>query len=150
MDDEQKVIRIHAAGSEQREEEAAAKAGAAEHMLLGALLELYSDASENDVRLGLLRILLQALQRHGEPHLLIRTAGSLLMQYPLLFSHLSRLVSMCLYRLDTEISRMKALISRTRSSKPSHWSLQRVSESSSSLALGKRLFKRALCLQASS
>jgi len=48
-----------------RREDAATKDGAAEHMLLGALVELYHDARENDVRLGLLRIALQALQRHG-------------------------------------------------------------------------------------
>ena len=42
-------------------EDAATKDGAAEHMLLAALVELYSDARENDVRLGLLRITLQAL-----------------------------------------------------------------------------------------
>lgn len=34
-------------------------------MLLAALVELYHDARENDVRLGILRITLQALQRHG-------------------------------------------------------------------------------------
>lgn len=39
-------------------------------MLLGALIELYHDARENDVRLGILRILLQSLQRHGESHIL--------------------------------------------------------------------------------
>lgn len=48
-----------------REEEVAAKLGAAEHMLLAALVELYTDARETDVRLGLLRITLQAMQRHG-------------------------------------------------------------------------------------
>lgn len=47
-------------------DEASTKAGAAEHMLLGALVELYRDARENDVRLGILRITLHALQRHGE------------------------------------------------------------------------------------
>lgn len=49
-------------------EEATARTSAAEHMLLAALVELYRDAVENDVRLGLLRILLQALQRHGNIH----------------------------------------------------------------------------------
>ncbi|EIE25629.1 hypothetical protein COCSUDRAFT_83636 [Coccomyxa subellipsoidea C-169] len=40
--------------------------GATEHMLLMALESLYKDAEELDVRLGLLRVLLQILQRHGE------------------------------------------------------------------------------------
>ena len=53
------------AGQWQPDGEAATKAGAAEHMLLAALVELYHDARENDVRLGILRISLQALQRHG-------------------------------------------------------------------------------------
>ncbi len=42
--------------------------GATEHMLLMALESLYKDASEQDVRLGLLRTTLQILQRHGKPH----------------------------------------------------------------------------------
>lgn len=46
-------------------DEASTRAGTAEHMLLGALVELYRDARENDVRLGIIRITLQALQRHG-------------------------------------------------------------------------------------
>ena len=41
--------------------------GATEHMLLMALETLYKDAVEQDVRLGLLRITLQILQRHGTP-----------------------------------------------------------------------------------
>lgn len=41
--------------------------GATEHMLLMALESLYKDAEELDVRLGLLRVLLQILQRHGAP-----------------------------------------------------------------------------------
>ena len=41
--------------------------GATEHMLLMALETLYKDAVERDVRLGLLRITLQILQRHGTP-----------------------------------------------------------------------------------
>ena len=41
--------------------------GATEHMLLMALETLYKDAVEQDVRLGLLRITLQILQRHGAP-----------------------------------------------------------------------------------
>ena len=36
-------------------------------MLLMALESLYKDATEQDVRLGLLRTALQILQRHGEP-----------------------------------------------------------------------------------
>ena len=54
----------------------ATRAGAAEHMLLAALVELYSDAAENDVRLGLLRVALQALQRHGEPLPALPTPGT--------------------------------------------------------------------------
>ncbi len=42
--------------------------GATEHMLLMALESLYKDATEQDVRLGLLRTTLQILQRHGKPH----------------------------------------------------------------------------------
>jgi hypothetical protein len=45
---------------------AASDWGATEHMLLMALESLYKDAVELDVRLGLLRVLLQILQRHGE------------------------------------------------------------------------------------
>ena len=41
--------------------------GSTEHMLLMALEMLYKDAAERDVRLGLLRITLQILQRHGSP-----------------------------------------------------------------------------------
>ena len=59
-----------AAGQWQPGDEASTKAGAAEHMLLGALIELYHDARENDVRLGILRITLQSLQRHGKYSLL--------------------------------------------------------------------------------
>ena len=45
--------------------------GAAEHMLLVALETLYKDASETDVQLGILRVVLQILQRHGAcPHAL--------------------------------------------------------------------------------
>ena len=44
---------------------AADESGAAEHMLLGALETLYADASEADVQLGILRVTLQLLQRHG-------------------------------------------------------------------------------------
>ena len=40
----------------------------AEEMLLEALRGLYAGAREPDVRLGLLRVLLQVLQRHGAPH----------------------------------------------------------------------------------
>lgn len=40
--------------------------GVTEHMLLMALESLYKDASEQDVRLGLLRTTLQILQRHGQ------------------------------------------------------------------------------------
>lgn len=40
--------------------------GVVEHMLLMALESLYKDASEQDVRLGLLRTNLQILQRHGQ------------------------------------------------------------------------------------
>lgn len=40
--------------------------GATEHMLVMALESLYKDASEQDVRLGLLRTTLQILQRHGD------------------------------------------------------------------------------------
>lgn len=58
-----------AAGQWQPGDEASTKAGAAEHMLLGALIELYHDARENDVRLGILRITLQSLQRHGKRNL---------------------------------------------------------------------------------
>ena len=58
------------AGQWQPGDEASTKAGAAEHMLLGALIELYHDARENDVRLGILRITLQSLQRHGKARLL--------------------------------------------------------------------------------
>ena len=39
--------------------------GAAEHMLMVALETLYKDASEVDVQLGILRVALQMLQRHG-------------------------------------------------------------------------------------
>ena len=39
----------------------------AEEMLLEALRGLYAGAREPDVRLGLLRVLLQVLQRHGAP-----------------------------------------------------------------------------------
>ena len=35
-------------------------------MLLGALETLYADASEADVQLGILRVVLQQLQRHGQ------------------------------------------------------------------------------------
>ncbi|BDA41918.1 Protein MON2 homolog [Coccomyxa sp. Obi] len=45
---------------------AASDWGATEHMLLMALESLYKDSEELDVRLGLLRVLLQILQRHGE------------------------------------------------------------------------------------
>ena len=44
---------------------AADESGAAEHMLLGALETLYADACEADVQLGILRVALQLLQRHG-------------------------------------------------------------------------------------
>ena len=44
---------------------AASDWGATEHMLLMALESLYKDSEELDVRLGLLRVLLQILQRHG-------------------------------------------------------------------------------------
>ena len=44
---------------------AADESGAAEHMMLGALQTLYADASEADVQLGILRVVLQLLQRHG-------------------------------------------------------------------------------------
>ena len=49
---------------------AASDWGATEHMLLMALESLYKDGEELDVRLGLLRVLLQILQRHGahSPH----------------------------------------------------------------------------------
>ena len=39
--------------------------GATEHMLLQALEELYKDSAEPDVRLGLLRVCLHILHRHG-------------------------------------------------------------------------------------
>ena len=45
---------------------AADESGAAEHMLLGALETLYADASEADAQLGILRVVLALLQRHGE------------------------------------------------------------------------------------
>ena len=52
-------------GGQSREDDG----GATEHMLLMALESLYKDATEQDVRLGLLRTTLQILQRHGEhPH----------------------------------------------------------------------------------
>ena len=44
---------------------AADESGAAEHMLLGALETLYADASEADAQLGILRVVLLLLQRHG-------------------------------------------------------------------------------------
>lgn len=47
------------------ENDAANDWGATEHMLLMALESLYKDSEEVDVRLGLLRVLLQILQRHG-------------------------------------------------------------------------------------
>ena len=37
-------------------------------MLLGALETLYADASEADVQLGILRVVLSLLQRHGATH----------------------------------------------------------------------------------
>ncbi|KAK9810126.1 hypothetical protein WJX72_005196 [[Myrmecia] bisecta] len=40
--------------------------GAVEHMLMVALEALYKDDQEQDVRMGILRVLLQVLQRHGE------------------------------------------------------------------------------------
>ena len=46
--------------------EAAEDGGAAEHMLMVALETLYKDAGEADVQLGILRVVLQILQRHGE------------------------------------------------------------------------------------
>ena len=57
---------------------AADESGAAEHMLLGALETLYADASEADVQLGILRVVLALLQRHGAKHTLTRLqyAGS--------------------------------------------------------------------------
>lgn len=46
--------------------EAGEDGGAAEHMLMVALETLFKDAAEVDVQLGLLRVVLQILQRHGE------------------------------------------------------------------------------------
>lgn len=45
--------------------EAGEDGGAAEHMLMVALETLFKDAAEVDVQLGLLRVVLQILQRHG-------------------------------------------------------------------------------------
>ncbi len=38
-----------------------------EHMLLVALTALYTDEREMDVRLGVLRVAINVLQRHGAP-----------------------------------------------------------------------------------
>lgn len=43
-------------------------------MLLMALESLYKDSQELDVRLGLLRVLLQILQRHGAAPILLRVS----------------------------------------------------------------------------
>ena len=45
--------------------EASEDGGAAEHMMMVALETLYKDAGETDVQLGILRVVLQILQRHG-------------------------------------------------------------------------------------
>lgn len=44
---------------------AAEAEGGVEHMLLVALTALYTDERETDVRLGVLRVAINVLQRHG-------------------------------------------------------------------------------------
>ena len=53
------------AGDESGLEAHQAADGEAESMLCSVLVMLYVDATETDVRLGLLRVALQVLQRHG-------------------------------------------------------------------------------------
>eukprot|EP00884_Botryococcus_braunii_P011071 jgi/Botrbrau1/19966/Bobra.0059s0082.1 len=59
---------LHSTSSSGRGSESggAKDGGAAEHMLLVSLESVYRDAQQPDVRLGLLRVLLHILQRHGE------------------------------------------------------------------------------------
>jgi hypothetical protein len=47
--------------------------GGVENMLLVALTSLYTDEREADVQLGVLRVTINVLERHGEctPHLMV-------------------------------------------------------------------------------
>jgi hypothetical protein len=55
-----------AAASLQQQQQGGSAAGDVEHMLLVALESMYKEEREPDVRLGLLRVALHVLQRHGE------------------------------------------------------------------------------------
>lgn len=57
---------VQGGGAERSGAAGEGEGGVTEHMLLMALESLYKDASEQDVRLGLLRTTLQILQRHGQ------------------------------------------------------------------------------------
>ena len=56
-----------AAVVKQLEGDGAARQAGIEEMLLSSLERLYHEIPEHDVRLGLLRVTLQLLQRHGAP-----------------------------------------------------------------------------------
>jgi hypothetical protein len=51
---------------QQQQQQGGSAAGDVEHMLLVALESMYKEEREPDVRLGLLRVALHVLQRHGE------------------------------------------------------------------------------------
>jgi hypothetical protein len=55
-----------AASQQQQQQQGSGAAGDVEHMLLVALESMYKEEREPDVRLGLLRVTLHVLQRHGE------------------------------------------------------------------------------------
>lgn len=58
-----------AAGSDAsttQQQQSSSNSGDVEHMLLVALESMYKEEREPDVRLGLLRVALHVLQRHGE------------------------------------------------------------------------------------